>query len=302
MSRGFLQRNCPSCGWSQTVAPTVRAHYPAETMTFEELIPFWRGFRSSTCFFSYVRCEECELLFCPNYFSQPQLDILYSFMDDNSMGNSATALERTQHQYAKLSLSAQGKTKRVLEFGADAGLLVRELKRLEPLLVVDAIEPNRKVWPLLKAEITPDGRVYSSLDDLDGELPFDLIVGIHVLDHLLDPVAYLRSLRNRLEPNGSVVLVTHDESSLLRNVLHRRWAPFCLQHPQLFHAGTISSMLTIAGYKDSATQKTMNYVSMRSGFEILAASLGLPKKLSLAVPKIEVGLRLGNIMTCARKS
>jgi hypothetical protein len=53
------------------------------------------------------------------------------------------------------------------------------------------------------------------------------VVMIHVLDHLLDTVQTLKELREKLTQNSRVLIVTHDDSSLLRKIVKWRlpWGP-----------------------------------------------------------------------------
>ena len=41
---------------------------------------------------------------------------------------------------------------------------------------------------------------------------------IQVLDHLLDPIATLTELRAKLLPDAKLLIVTHNEQSLLRKM------------------------------------------------------------------------------------
>ena len=90
----------------------------------------------------------------------------------------------------------------------------------------------------------------ATMDDLsavpDGSAA--LVVMVHVLDHILDPKAMLEQIRRKLKPGGRVAIVTHNEQSLLRSLMGKRWPPFCLQHPELYNPRSITKLLNSAGY------------------------------------------------------
>ena len=83
-------------------------------------------------------------------------------------------------------------------------------------------EPNLAIHDALRVAV--DGGPATLLADMDDLSPVPdgsvgLAVMIHVLDHLLDPLETLSQLRAKLRPGGGLMIVTHNERSLLRRVL-----------------------------------------------------------------------------------
>ena len=74
---------------------------PAEKMSWIEVKDYFIGLRKEQVFFSYYRCLDCKLLYCPWYFSADQLSKLYSEMPDNTMGEDKSTVSRTQSAYAR---------------------------------------------------------------------------------------------------------------------------------------------------------------------------------------------------------
>jgi SAM-dependent methyltransferase len=88
-------------------------------------------------------------------------------------------------------------------------------------------------------------RIYSSMDDVpDGS--FDAVLSSHVLEHLEDPLANLRLLRDKLKPRGRLVLVLPCE-------VHKK-VPFTIDVDQHMFAWTF---------------RTINNLVQRAGFEIV---------------------------------
>ena len=122
---------------------------------------------------------------------------------------------------------------------------------------------------------------------------------IHVLDHLLDPISMLRQIRAKLKPSGALVIVTHNEASLLRRIMGVRWPPFCLQHPQLFNPASIRKMLEEAGYGKASVARSQNYFPI--SFMVRQAAYAAGFNLgNVVLPSFPIGLKLGNIITLAR--
>jgi len=124
-------------------------------------------------------------------------------------------------------------------------------------------------------------------------------VMIQVLDHLLDPVATLSELRAKLLPDAKLLIVTHNEQSLLRKIVEWRWPAFCLQHPQIYNPNSITKLLRKAGYKVNSIEKTRNYFEFSFLLKHLLWAFGIKVKSVPSIFNFTIGLRLGNIVTVA---
>ena len=86
---------------------------------------------------------------------------------------------------------------------------------------------------------------------------------VHVLDHLLDPADMLRQVARKLRPGGGILLVTHNERSLLRKALGNKWPPFCMQHPELYSPASIRRILGATGYSRVSVRRSKNYFPVK---------------------------------------
>jgi hypothetical protein len=222
-------------------------------------------------------------------------------MPDNSAGLGDRYLMRTHARYAEDILMAAGSTSRILELGPDVGFTLQALTRGRHNDRIAAIEPNGLVHDVLTRRV-PGIEIYPCVQDVPNDSEFGLVVAIHVLDHLLNPVWYLQQVAKLAVQGARLAIVVHDEASLARRVLGTRWPPFCLQHPQLFTGDTLSGLVRKAGWSASAPIPTTNYLPL--GHPISVLSQVLP-----GIPTIGLGhnsgpgihLRLGNMMMLASK-
>lgn len=301
---GFLQRLCPNCGSDALdIRDSVHSSLRAEDCSFENLQKRWYGFFKDKSFFTYVRCSECGMLYSPRYFSEEQLDRLYASMPANMAEVAHKALDRTQRGYfehlrARCELSGQ-----FLEIGPDVGVFAQycvEAGRFDKAWMfepnVDAHAELRRRMGALETQISTSLQDFSALPD--GVVTVAAM--IHVLDHLVEPVAFLKRLVSKLAPNAKLLIVTHDEQSTLARLLGKRWPAYCLQHPHLFSPATIRNMLLGAGFRTVETARSTNYfpVNFLAKQALLAAGLDVGERLSM-LPKFEVPLKLGNIITLA---
>jgi hypothetical protein len=188
-----------------------------------------------------------------------------------------------------------------LEIGPDAGHIVSEAVRAGRFEHFWLFEPNLAIHDRLRAAVAGRPAVLRpEMDDLsavpDGTI--GLAVMIHVLDHMLDPLAMLRQVRAKLRPGGTLMIVTHNEQSLLRRVMGVRWPPFCLQHPEIYNPETIRGLLDYAGFAGIAVERSRNYFPI--DFLALNAAWAVGLKIGrVPLPAKSIGLRLGNILTFA---
>jgi hypothetical protein len=296
----FLHRRCPLCGGSDA-HEEAHSRRRAETLGFADLRGHWSGLKEKP-FFSYHRCAGCGLLFNPIYFHDAQLAELYANMAPNMHVVADDSIVATQRGYFHRVAELAPLTGGYLEIGPDAGHVVREAAIAGSFDRFWLFEPNLAIWDALRSATAGTPTVLEpEMGDIsvvpDGSV--GLAVMIHVLDHMLDPLAMLTQIRTKLAPGGILMIVTHNEKSLLRKVMGVRWPPFCLQHPEIYNPVTIRTMLGKAGFADVEVERSLNYFPIDFLALNAAWAAGLKVK-RVPLPAKAVGVRLGNIQTFAR--
>lgn len=298
----FPLRHCPACGANEP-REEMSSERRAERIKLDELRPFWSGLFKEKVFFTYSRCGACEQLYAPRFFSADQLGELYANMAPNMEDVPGPALEATQRGYWRAAKSRQLPEGGYLEIGPDIGYIVRHAASEGKFDQFWLFEPNRAVHAgLADAASGRQHAISTEMDDLSPvpEGSVSLAVMIHVLDHLLDPLAILRQIEAKLRPGGVVMIVTHNERSLLRRVMGVKFPPFCLQHPELYNPDSISALLSRAGFAHVEVGRSANFFPI--AFMLRQAGWAAGVDLSrLPLPKLPVGLKLGNMITFASK-
>jgi hypothetical protein len=224
-------------------------------------------------------------------------------MPDNTMGEDKRTASKTQFRYARKIVNSSNNVESFLEIGPDIGLVAKEIVSLIKVKKVFMVEPNVAVHQELNQSLE-ESRSTEICTDIDKltENNFDLIVGIHVLDHLLNPKNDLAAISKYSGNQQTSAFVVHNEKSYLRRIMNDKWPPFCLQHPQLYNRKTLRKMLETSDYKDFKITRTINYYHLNNLSSMLLRILGLPKWLNKGVPHIEMPFLLGNILITARKN
>lgn len=83
----------------------------------------------------------------------------------------------------------------------------------------------------------------------DGMPPVDVVTMWDVLEHLLDPVADLRRVRNWLRPGGLLVIQTQNVNSVTAAWMGKHWEQFVEFHLFHFSTRTLRLALKAAGFE-----------------------------------------------------
>ena len=304
-SAAYGVRDCPSCAATSREATREVASTPsAERRSLEELRGHWHGFFQEKPFFSYSRCGRCAMLYAPRYFTEEQLRDLYASMPANMHGVADDSLRATQYGYFRELRKHRALSGGYLEIGPDVGLFLQHGVKEGSFSKYWLFEPNVDAHAALREALgSNEATISTELFDLSivPEGVIDVMVIIHVLDHLIHPVRFLREARPKLKDDAVILIVTHNERSMLARLLGPRWPAYCLQHPHLF---TPRSMRALLGAADLTVERTVRSVNaFPAGFlaQQLAFALGLGKrKVPLVLNRLVLPLRLGNFITIAR--
>lgn len=120
-------------------------------------------------------------------------------------------------RFARRHLAPGG---RVLDIGCgDASIAAGVVDRASDYLGIDvspmAVAAARRRLPAARFAVT-------GVEDLAGELPFDLVMAFEVIEHLADPSAVLARVARLLSPQGVLVLSTPNRDRLTNRLRRTR--------------------------------------------------------------------------------
>ncbi|MEN6320285.1 MAG: class I SAM-dependent methyltransferase [Syntrophaceae bacterium] len=132
----------------------------------------------------------------------------------------------------------------LLEIGCGPGFFLDEAKgsftyRTGMEMCSDIVLPN-----------VADKIIIGSLDRLTPADQYDLIVTISVLEHVYNPVSFIKSLLCNLNRNGKVVIVTPDFNNIWRRIFRKRWQSFKVpEHVIYFNHKSLNILARLSGLK-----------------------------------------------------
>lgn len=153
------------------------------------------------------QCDACGLVFLSPLPSEDDLSEYYAstYVEEYEASDlEARFRENTEDARARVHrLESQLRpSTRLLEIGAGSGAFLRAVEPHVGTLV--AVEPDTACRDWITGRLSVPA--YATLEEIPGELTFDVIVAFHVLEHLLDPVGFLARLRPLVAEGGRLVI------------------------------------------------------------------------------------------------
>ncbi len=298
MKISFDERNCPIC--KNPALDISEINPDIDPGSDEKIIKkYWAGFYKDNVFFPYYRCN-CGFLFNRKFPDQESLQMLYSDEKDNVIHGDLELDLKTKKYYLKqlnFSVTDYQRKYNILEIGADNGNFLKLLKKIYKNSDLYAIEPNQNMRKDL-GEVT--NNIFGSIDEINKTQKFDIIIGIHVFDHIPNLNEYFTKLNEKLSPSGFVFGVVHDEKSLMPQIFKHRWPIYRLQHPHLFNHISLNNFFLKYDFKKIFIKRTKNFFNI--GYLVNQLFLSL-FRLRVRVPNLfSVGLKLGNFCFLYKKN
>jgi 2-polyprenyl-3-methyl-5-hydroxy-6-metoxy-1,4-benzoquinol methylase len=153
---------------------------------------------------------------------------------------------------------------RVLDVGCAAGYFLRVMK--DEAWEVVGLEPSSAIREAARELVGTECILEGTLDSAPLEpASFDLITLWDVIEHIPDPVAALRRVRELLAPGGKLLLETQNVASRAARVLGKRWQHYKhTEHLYHFRPETLAELLRRAGFRvlENSPRLGGKYVSL----------------------------------------
>jgi SAM-dependent methyltransferase len=205
---------------------------------------------------SQYQCRQCEIVYLfPIMSEKEEADFYRAEFEKYMSGRSGASWKSPQAHFR--SYQPEGERRLplvrpflkqeddVLEIGSSTGYFMDDLRGY--VNSVTGVEPSQAYRDYANSIGI---HTYNSLDNLSGK-KFDVLFLYYVLEHLRDPVGYMKSLSTWLKPNGRILLeVPNVDDVLLSSYNIPNFAPFYWQkaHYYNFSYKTLNDVLTRAGY------------------------------------------------------
>lgn len=268
---------CPVCN-----SVNVKIHYfgPIRNGKFPNIVD------SATIY----KCNVCSIEYLADY------EMNYNSTDYRELVDSSHTAEdyytiHDNDQYGKLQFFdlKDLRGKKILDLGSGAGAFLDLVKGY--VSESYAVEPATYYHPSLQEK---GHKVYTSADDLFPEMAaqFDYIVSFSVIEHVDDPISFIKEAIMLLKPGGTLVISTPNANDVLLKLLPDNYTSFFYR----------------VVHKWYFTKKSLSFIAKNSGLDFKIVHkhrFGLSNLLSwmnYKKPNTSVPIEFSDILEATFKS
>ncbi|MDR2468744.1 MAG: class I SAM-dependent methyltransferase [Spirochaetaceae bacterium] len=218
--------------------------------------------------FSYVKCCSCGLV---QINPQPEQEAVHSRYGDDylhyELSNEAAFFDLARRALDDADIAnieeqaAVQRNKRVLEIGCATGSVLAYLRDRGWLVHGVEISAPQANWAQRER-----GLDISTLPLEENHFPdehFFLVTASHLIEHLNDPVSFVREVNRILVPGGFFLITTPNTSGLQARLFGSNWRSAIFDHLYLFSRNTLSRLVHEAGF---TVEKTVTWGGIAQGF------------------------------------
>jgi SAM-dependent methyltransferase len=257
---GAAAARCAACGGAETMLA-----YPALSYPKKPLPGAW----------DMRRCRRCAHHFVWPLPTPAEIAGIYADADyrsDDLREQPVDAFDLEDFMLAMLGRAGVRPPGRMLDVGCGAGHFLYRARQagwdvIGQDIALHSVDFARRTYGLDVAS--------EPLDDVIRRLQpgsFDLITLVGVIEHIAEPVDFLRALRPLLSPRGALFMLTDNARSWLHWLMRRNY-PWIMppEHLQLFTPASIDAMLTRSGLRRTAlvTRETIHADAAMRGVSLL---------------------------------
>ncbi len=204
-----------------------------------------------------VRCRECRVHYLYPRLTEAAMRRAYA--DDDYFEGGKSGYSDTSYAMQERALRATFKRLMcnlqmrnltggaLLEVGCGYGYLLEEAKEFFSFRVGTEFSNQGVQLASARADKVYEGGV----EQLPADLTFDCVIATHVIEHIYEPLEFLKRLARHTNPRGKVVLAAPDMGGYLRKLMRHRWPSFKIpEHVLYFDATTLSALMRHGGLID----------------------------------------------------
>lgn len=287
----MIPRNCILCEKNTAVQEVLTQNFNAEDVTLRAF-----NARQATTHKHYrmLRCA-CGFLFASPILPEQIVRTYYQLSNYTYQAetpNICMAYLEIWDRYLRPPIN------QVLEIGCANGFFLAALQERN-IKILHGIEPSQEAYNQANPQIKP--HIYAQFQDLPDSQTYDVVCSFQTLEHVLNPKEMLVKARRKLNKNGHLFLIMHNEQSWAARLLKGLSPIFDLQHVSLFNPRTITTLLNQCGLRVEICVPIWNTYSFAYWTQYLPEKIRPLFTRLAATPlgKIRLSIPPGNIAVIA---
>ena len=160
-------------------------------------------------------CKDCDLGFRYPVLTEKEYNDLYNTENKNWIFDENRNDWKLLKSFVEKNIPVNGK---ILDFGCNLGDV---LEKLPDWLQKSGIEINTQAAEIAQSRLNV--KIWDSFSSISGDLQFDMIYAIDVIEHLHSPQSFVLQALPFVKKNGFIALMTGDSKGLIAKLSGSKW-------------------------------------------------------------------------------
>jgi len=277
--------SCPVCG-SADFAQFMEGTIDPGTLTTEDFKITDNRYGS---LWTFQQCAACSFVFSNPCLHEDAVVEFYSQLEDNEYSSEAEGRGKNFKTLLKRMSKIQTPDSTLLDIGAASGIFLHEA--LHWGYDVTGLEPSEFL-------VNEAKRLYGliieqgTIENLKDDASFSTVTCLDIIEHLVEPDAFMARVSRIMKPGGLLVIVTPDIGSLASRLAGKRWWHYRIAHINFFNKKSLEHLLEKHGFEILKKKRyTWNFSAFYLATRIFP-SLNDKKTLQRILKKINFKLQL----------
>ncbi len=238
---------------------------------------------------TFQQCDDCSFVFSNPCLHEDAVLEFYSQLEDNEYSDEAEGRGKNFKTILKRMAKIQTPDSTLLDIGAASGIFLNEA--LHSGYDVTGLEPSEFLVKEAKRLYGLD-ILQGTIEDLDENLSFSTVTCLDIIEHLVEPDAFMSRVANMIKPGGLLVIVTPDIGSIASRLAGKHWWHYRIAHINFFNTRSLERLLGKHGFDIIKKNRyTWNFSAFYLATRIFP-SINNKKSLQKILKKINFKLQL----------
>jgi SAM-dependent methyltransferase len=239
-SRAMTEASCPICRCGN-----ARLHLDDEEEALESSL--FGSSRVKIAHGRILRCASCGFGFRERRSNPAEMAELYRRMDVGVYESETAGRKATAARHLRILQRFTVGVGRLLDAGCASGHFLLQARQAG--WSVAGVEPSETLYAKARETLGAGAEIYCSILENTSFAPasFDAITLWDVLEHVTEPVDFMKLCAALLKPGGRLFVNVPDLDSIEARVLGRRWPLLLAEHLNYFNRASLSLSGKLAG-------------------------------------------------------
>ena len=196
-----------------------------------------------------VSCKKCGMAYIQKFLNNEALKKFYSFMSNYEFENNNfeftddfKELAKRQYEYLRKELDFN-KINSILDIGCSNGYTLSLF--LKDNIEVLGVEPSQKLKKVAKEKYNINVITKFFNKNIDIDKKFNLIILSHIVEHLMYPSEFIKSLRKNLSQNDFVFIEVPTISEFTKDCMFH----ISFEHVNYFNLNSLKNLMILNGFE-----------------------------------------------------